>query len=48
LNTAEVVNEQWAKKAMAALREFAEPSALVLREGHAQEVPQEQQTLHFP
>ena len=41
LNTIEVLNEQRAKKAISALQELAEPTALVIRAGHPQETPVE-------
>jgi Ca2+-transporting ATPase len=42
LNTIEVVNEQRAKNAIAALQKLAEPSALVVRDGEPQEIPVEE------
>ena len=42
LNTIEVVNEQRAKNAIAALQKLAEPSARVVRGGEPQEIPVEQ------
>ena len=38
LNSIEVVNEQRAKRAISALQKLAEPTALVLRDGHPDEV----------
>lgn len=42
LNTVEVVNEHRAGQAIAALRRMAEPTAAVLRNGRAAEVPAEE------
>lgn len=42
LNTIEVLNEDRARKAIAALHRLAEPTALVRREGQASEVPGDQ------
>jgi Ca2+-transporting ATPase len=42
LNTIEVVNEQRAKKAISSLRRLAEPTALVIRDSRAEEIPVEE------
>jgi len=42
LNTIEVVNEQRARKAISALHKLAEPTALVIREGHQLDISIEQ------